>query len=142
MKFIGSALVKVIGTLVVVVAVIGVGAFVLAQTVPQITVQNQCADPINLPDGVQLVPGIPDQISTGGSATFPLIIGPGNYRLYEEGSGLYVQLPRSVPAVGDTLRVAQAGLEPQATFQGKPVTIPMEADFAMNQTYTTVICTP
>ena len=102
--------------------------------------QNQCDEAIPLPSGVQLIPGIPAQIDVGGEATFPVVFGPGPYRLYEDGGSLYVQLPRAVPTVGDTIRISQSYAEPEATFEGRPVTIPMADDLVMNQTYTAVIC--
>ena len=122
------------------VVVLGVGAYFVSQSLPQVTVHNQCDEAIPLPPGVQLIPGIPAQIDVGSEATFPVVFGPGPYRLYEDGGSLYVQLPRAVPPVGDTIRVSQSYDEPEATFEGRPVTVPMSGDLAMNETYTAVIC--
>ena len=122
------------------VVVIGVGAYFVAQSLPQVTVQNQCEQAIPMPPGVQLIPGIPAQIDVGGEATFPVVFGPGQYRLYEDGGSLVVHVPRAVPSVGDTIRVSQSYAEPEATFEGRPVTVPMSGELVMNQTYTAVIC--
>jgi hypothetical protein len=122
------------------VVVLGVGTYFMAQALPQVTVQNHCEQAILLPTGVQLIPGIPAQIDVDGEATFPVVIGPGQYRLYEEGSSLYVQLPRAIPSVGDTIRISQSFSEPEASFNGQPVTVPMVGELKMNETYTAEIC--
>lgn len=122
------------------VVVLGVGVYFMAQALPQVTVQNQCDQAILLPSGVQLIPGIPAQIDVGGEATFPVVMGPGPYRLYEEGNSLFVQLPRAIPSVGDTIRVSQSFSEPEALFNGQPVTVPMVSELEMNKTYTATIC--
>ena len=134
--FLGKVLLVFVGGIVV----LGVGAFFVAQSLPQVTVQNQCEAAIPMPPGVQLIPGIPAQIDVGGEATFPVVFGPGQYRLYDDGGGLTIQLPRSVPTVGDTIRISQSYAEPEATFEGQPVTVPMVDELAMNETYTAVIC--
>jgi hypothetical protein len=105
-----------------------------------VTVQNHCEEAIPLPPGVQLLPSIPAQIDVGSEATFPVVMGPGEYRLYEEDNGLYVQLPRAIPSVGDTIRISQSFSELEATFNGQPVTVPMVSNLEMNETYTTAIC--
>ena len=135
--FLGKVLLFFVGG----VVIIGVGAYFVGQSLPQVTVQNQCEQAIPLPPGVQLIPGIPAQIDVGDEATFPIVFGPGQYRLYEDSGSLFVQLPRSVPTVGDTIRVSQSFAEPDATFGGQPVTIPMTGYLDMNQTYAAVICT-
>lgn len=135
-RFLGRLLLVVAGG----VVVLGAGGFFVGRALPQVSVENQCEAPIPIPAGLQLIPGVPPQIAVGGAATFPVLFGPGEYALREEGGGFYVDLPRSVPAVGQTILVSPAFAEPEALFEGRPVTIPMQHTFAMNETYAVVVC--
>ncbi|MCA9985875.1 MAG: hypothetical protein KDE59_16330 [Anaerolineales bacterium] len=122
---------------VVVLVVAGVVGYFMLDDLPQITVLNQCDEAIPLPP----VPTIPDSIPVGGTATFPVIFGSGTYSLYEEEGLFKVTLPRSLPGFGDTVTVSQSFADPDATFQGQQVTIPMQATVEMGQTYDVAICT-
>ena len=122
---------------VVILVVAGVVGYYMLDDLPQVTVHNQCAEAIPLPS----LPSIPDSIPVGGSATFPVLFGSGTYSLYEEGGLFKVTLPRSLPGFGDTVTVSQSFADPDATFQGQPITIPMQATVAMGQTYDVTICT-
>ena len=142
LAFVSKLLLKLGAGFIVIGGVVAVGGYALIQSVPEAMVLNQCDEPIAMPEGIQLVPGIPAEIGVQDSATIPIVIGAGHYRLYETGDGLYLELPRNIPTVGDTIRIANAGLEPKATFQGRPVTFPMEETLENNRVYTVVVCAP
>jgi len=133
-----------IGGVVVVAGVVVVGLVVLGSTLPEVQVTNQCTDAIIMPEWAQSIPSLPDSIPTNASVTFPVVSGPGEYALSQEGDGLYIVLPRSFPVlgdtVGDTVRVGSAGTEPDATFEGQQVTVPMHREIEMNQTYSVMLC--
>ena len=118
----------------------GVAGFVLARQLPQLTVHNQCDEVIQLPTAVEMVPGVSAEIPVNGQATFPVIFGSGNYRLFETSGNVQLQLPRSIPTVGDTLFLYTSTQAPQARFQGQSVTVPMQQTVTMNQTYTLEVC--
>ena len=129
-----------IGGVVVVAGVVVVGLVVLGSTLPEVQVTNQCTDAIIMPEWAQSIPSLPDSIPTNASVTFPVVSGPGEYALSQEGDGLYIVLPRSFPVLGDTVRVGSAGTEPDATFEGQQVTVPMHREIEMNQTYSVLLC--
>ena len=121
---------------VVLLVIAGVAGFFLLDSLPQVAVHNSCDEAIALP----AVPSLPDSIPVGDSVTIPVIFGPGSYSLYEE-SGVYkVSLPRVLPGFGDTATISQSFSDPDATFQGQPVTVPMETTVEMGQTYDLIIC--
>ena len=129
-----------IGGVVVVAGVVVVGLVVLGSTLPEVQVTNQCTDAIIMPEWAQSIPSLPDSIPTNASVTFPVVSGPGEYALSQEGDGMYIVLPRSFPVLGDAVRVGSAGTEPDATFEGQQVTVPMHREIEMNQTYSVVLC--
>ena len=108
------------------VVVIGVGGAVYYRSVPKVEVVNSCSDPINIPEQFLVIPGIPESFPVGGSVTVPVVAGSGEYRLYEEGDGTYIETPRSLPVLGNPIRIGNPGLDPDANFDGAPVTIPMQ----------------
>ncbi len=129
-----------IGGVVVVAGGVVVGLVVLGSTLPEVHVTNQCTDAIIVPEWAQSIPSVPDSIPTNASVTFPVVSGPGEYALYQEGDGMYIVLPRSFPVLGDEVRIGGAGTEPDATFDGQQVTVPMRREIEMNQTYSVVLC--
>lgn len=124
---------------VIVVGVAGAGGFVWYRGLPKVEVTNQCGNAIVIPEQFQSIPAVPSEIPVGGSITVPVISGSGEYSLYEADGEMRIGLPHSLPMLGDTIRVGSAGSEPNATFEGQPVTVPMQRQFD-SQTYSVVLC--
>lgn len=129
----------VVGGVVVIVVVAGVVGLVFYRSSPKIEVTNQCTNSIAIPEKYRVVPVIPETIPTSGTVTIPFISGTGEYSLYEEGDGLYLGFPRSIPGVGDSVHIGSAGSDPDAIFDGAPVTIPMTRDLGDGR-YALTLC--
>ena len=121
---------------IVLLVIAGVAGYFTLNALPQVAVTNSCEEAIALPT----IPTVPDSIAVGGSVSFPVIFGPGTYSLYEDGGVYKVDLPRALPGLGETITVSQSFADPDATFAGQTVTIPMEATVEMGQSYALVVC--
>ena len=122
---------------IVLLVIAGVAGYFVLNALPQVAVSNGCEEAIALPT----IPTVPDTIPVGGTVTFPVLFGPGTYLLYESDGVFKVDLPRGLPGIGDTLTISQSFAEPDATFAGRAVSIPMEATVEMGETYDVIICT-
>ena len=131
--------VGVVGT-VATVGVLGIAGAVIYRNLPKLQVNNACSRPVMIPSQFRFIPQIPESIPGGGSLSVPLFSGSGEYRVVEEGDGIYVQLPRSIPILGDEIRVGAAGAEINATFQGAPVTAPMQKELESGYSYSLTLC--
>jgi hypothetical protein len=138
-KALFSLVAIVVGGTVVIVVVAGVAGLIFYRSSPKIEVTNNCSDPIMIPEQYRVVSAIPEYIPTGSAVTVPAISGAGEYSLYEDGEGVYIGFPRSIPGVGESVRIGSVGMDTDATFDGAPVSIPMAWDLE-SERYPLVLC--
>jgi hypothetical protein len=124
---------------IVVAAVVSVGGFLWYRGLPEVEVSNQCDHAIVIPESVRVVEAIPAEISMGDSVTIPVVTGTGEYSLVESDGSLFVMLPNDLPLLGNSIRVGGASTEPNASFEGQMVTVPMQRQVE-NQSYSVVLC--
>ena len=111
----------------------------MLRNLPKVDVTNQCTGDIRIPDQYRIVDAIPESIPTGGTVTIPALPGAGVYQLYETGDGTYLGFPRSLPVLGQSLLIGGAGMDTDASFDGGPVTVPMERELE-GVRYPLVLC--
>ena len=139
-----KAVLIILGVVVVVggvaVVVVGAGGLIFYNSLPKVTVTNQCADPIFIPDTYRVLPIIPATISAGGTVNVPLLWGAGEYRLYEEAGRVHLGFPRSLPLVGEDIEIAGTPFDPDVTFDGEPLSVPMSWNLESQHKYTLMVC--
>lgn len=114
--------------------------YFFTESLPIVTVRNQCGTPIQLPEAIKLIPNMPNYIDIGAEETFPIMFGAGEYALYDHYGQLRLRLPMELPGVGESLMVYHTTQLPLMAFDGELVKLPMQQSLRTKQHYTMVVC--
>jgi hypothetical protein len=137
-----------IGILVLIgLTIVGTAIWVAQQ--PDLTVENQCAAPLPIPDAggaIRSLLSLPDEIPVGGSITVPILTGGGRYELAIRNNTMILILPKLLPIVGvnevSIGQLDQLGSLPVVSFDGTRHMLPSSFEIEPNQAHTLVICAP